>query len=127
MGADRKMAFKVGFLCKLAELGVQPSEFYKAADGVSPGSDLYGFVTGRTGKLFDKGIDFTLDKALPYALAAAIGIPLVAGTVSGAVTGKLTSPISESIDDVRKKELIDTYRRLASEVKSRSERQKGLF
>lgn len=123
--AARKTAFKVGFLCKLAELGVTPSELYKASDSIldlipNPLGGSVDAASGAVGKGFE-----VASKALPYALAAGVGLPLAAGTATGVAAGKMTSPISESIDDLRKKELIETYRRLAAEIKSRGSRQIG--
>lgn len=122
----RKTAFKVGFLCKLAEIGIRPSELYKAADGI------FDMIPNPLGEGIDAakgtasaGLNFATDKALPYALAAGAGIPLALGATTGMIAGKLTSPIPEDIEDLRKQELIETYRRLAAEIKSRGVRQTG--
>lgn len=118
MTNEARDAFKVGFLTKLAELGLTPGEFYKAAaEGKSIFPDLGSVGMGLGGGLLEAG------KAGGQGLLAlGVGAPLALGGIAGAADAALNAPNGEDIEDLRRAELIGLLRRMTGEVRGRSQR-----
>lgn len=100
-----RQAFKVGFLLRCADEGLSSEEvknrIEKAAMLFEKEAD------SKPGLLADAG-----KSALMAAIAVGAGLPIGAGLIGGTLAANLTSnPIDE--EDVRKKELINEYKRLA--------------
>jgi hypothetical protein len=119
----RAGAFKVGFLRKLAELGVTPDEFYasvkQAADG--PGdfpSSLFMGATDVGKTLIGTGMDWAGTAAKTLGTVA-LAAPIVAGGATGIASGALNSPSVEDITLLRKAEMLELYKRLAQIVQDR--------
>ena len=97
-------AYKIGFLTKLARMGVLPSEFAKRASvglvTLMEGANLAGSI----GKLGLQGA----------ALA-----PIALGATTGAFEGLTDAPSNEDIEMLRKRETLELYKRLAKEVNLR--------
>lgn len=115
MANERTTAFKVGFLKKVAELGLTPDEFVKLA--LDP-TDLLlsggsGLMHGATGALALGG------KTLG---AAALGAPIVAGGIAGAADAALNAPTGEDIDSLRNAEMVGLLNRLTAEIRTRRAR-----
>lgn len=110
---DRANAYKVGFMKKLAEIGALPSEFFKAASGLSALA-LANMATGAMGS----GASLA-GEAGKMGIQAALAAPLLAGTATGAAEGLLDAPSQEDIELLRKKELLELYKRLTEEVNLR--------
>jgi len=118
---ERTAAFKVGFLRKLAELGLTPDEFMQ---GVKQ-ADLESLPDILTGGAVDVGksaIGAGLDaarlgtKALGYSALLA---PLAIGGITGAASGYLDAPTSHDIEIMRKAEMLSLYERLTREAQER--------
>lgn len=116
---ERAQAFKVGFLRKVAELGMTPSEFMgmvKAA--MEPMTALMGLGAGGLGTAWGLG-----QEAAKYGLYGAALAPVGLGMVSGGLEAKLTSPSVEDIESLRRAELAAKYDRMAKEIRARMARK----
>lgn len=109
---DKADAYKVGFLTKLAQMGVLPSEFAKHAS--LPLMALINAAAGAAGS----GANLAGNVGA-LGLKAAIAAPLALGSVSGAVEGLTDAPSNEDIEFLRKKEVLELYKRLSKEVNLR--------
>lgn len=94
-----KEAFTIGFLSRLAERGVMPSQFEKKAD-----------------------LGATVSALSPLALAALIGIPAATGAVTGWAHAGLTDVSEEDIDRMKTKDRIATYRSEAKRIRRKLNR-----
>ena len=118
MSNERRDAFKVGFLTKLAELGMTPSEFYKqAADGGFGLPDL-----GSLGMGLGSGLAGAGSMGAKALLYGGIGAPLAIGGLAGAADAALNAPQAEDIEDLRRAEMIGLLRRMTGEVRNRHQR-----
>lgn len=117
----RVAAYKLGFLRKLAELGVMPEEFYtcvKQADlGDIAGSAFMG-ATDVGKSLIGTGIGWAGDAAKLLGNVAMYA-PLAIGGASGVAAGAMNSPSVEDIESLRKAEILELYKRMTQEVNSR--------
>lgn len=118
---ERAAAFKVGFLRKLAELGVTPDEFMgrvKQADLESLPDILAGGSVDVGKSAIGAGLDAARlgAKALGYSALLA---PAIVGGVTGAASGYLDAPTSGDVDIMRKAELLALYERLTREAQER--------
>ena len=121
----RRAAFKMGFFTKLAECGVTPSEFVKAAVSVAP-SALYG--ASETAKNVGGLGKWTAEKAWDVgkiSLMLPLAIALLTGAAGGAGYRMLSAPSYEEPDELREIERVALYKRLSREAQRRSERLKG--
>jgi hypothetical protein len=122
---ERADAFKVGFLRKLAELGVTPNELYarvKSAAGDDALSSMFMGATDVGKSLIGTGLDWAGDAAKILA-GVAVAAPVVAGGVTGALSGALNSPSIEDINTLRKTELLEMYKRMTQEISARRARK----
>lgn len=122
---DRASAFKVGFLRKLAELGVTPDEFMVRVKRANL-DDLPNAALGGAVDVGKSAIGAGLDaagtglKTLGYASVLA---PLLLGGASGALTGHMDAPTSKDVEALRQEELLSLYERLTREVAERRARR----
>jgi hypothetical protein len=111
---ERVIAFKVGFLQKVAEMGKTPDEFYGLVkQGFDP-SDLLGMASSGLSGL--GGIASAGGKGLLYG---GIGLPIVAGGALGAADAALNAPSGDDIEGLRKAEMLGLLHRLTTEVRGR--------
>ena len=118
---DREWAFKAGFLCKVAELGVTPDEFHalvKAA--LEPLMSLTGIGGVGLGAAYGLGTD-----AARVGLYGAGLAPIIGGALTGGLEAKLTSPSVEDIEALRRAELTAKYERMTREIRSRMSRRQA--
>jgi hypothetical protein len=116
---SRADAFKVGFLRKLAEMGVRPTEFFKRAEFFDVGlSNVVG--TGRD--IVGTGLDLAGAGAKTLGQAALLA-PLLAGAATGTAQALLSSPSPEDIESLRKSEILQLYKRLTDEIRARQQRK----
>lgn len=109
---EKANAYKVGFLTKLAQLGVLPSEFAKLANIstlalLQAASGTLGSGTSLAGELGSLG------------LKGAVLAPIAVGAATGAAEGLVDAPSSEDIAFLRNKEKLELYKRLTREVNLR--------
>ena len=120
---QQKMAFKYGFFLKVAELGITPGEFTKAAVAAP---FLAAGAVGKAGETAGGLGKWTLDKALA-ALKFGVKTPLIIAPVAGALLGgtyrALTAPGYESPEELQDVERIAMYKRLAREALRRAKRK----
>jgi enoyl-CoA hydratase/carnithine racemase len=89
---DARAAYKLGFLARCAEEGLQPAQ-----------------VQERLQKVAEGWLDtFTSGVALPGAVLAGSLLP---GFGAGYLYSQATAPTVESAEDIKQKELIAAYRR----------------
>ena len=127
---DRKDAYKVGFLVKLAELGVTPNAFYALTKKafVDPSSLIASALSGMGGagkSALGSGISM-IRPATSLAAQAAIGAPIAIGGASGIASAMLDAPKEENIELMRQAELLGMYRRLTEEINARRARKATL-
>jgi hypothetical protein len=121
MSSDRIENFKLGFLSKIAETGMTPSEFFTKIAFLDPEKILDKL----TGKAMDAGFSLggsALDlgtSALKGLGAVAVGAPIALGGAAGAAKELLEQTTPEDIELLRKMEELGVYRRLTSEIKNR--------
>lgn len=105
-----KDAFKRGFLQKLAEHGVLPS-------------DVTAAMTKRANLLnWMKGLGGVALSGTKAGLTFGLGIPLLAGTTVGAAARAAARADDEDVEELKRQEMIAEYRRLAKEVRDRTQR-----
>lgn len=119
MSNERHDAFKVGFLMKLAEIGMTPDEFYKQAAGV-PGLGLADL--GSAGMGIGSGLLGAGALGGKMLAGGAVGLPLILGGAAGAADAALNAPTGEDIEDLRRAEMIGLLRRMTGEVRGRAQR-----
>ncbi len=111
------MAFKVGFLKKLAEVGFTPDEFFGLLkSAVSPVDVL------NAGSTVASGVGHSLALGGKTMGALALGAPIVAGGALGAADAAVNAPSPDDIESLRKVEMIGLLRRLTNEVNDRQKR-----
>lgn len=104
-----KEAFKVGFLSRCADMGLNDEETHEL---VKKALDLgIGSALGALGTLAEKPLSFGLTAAMiaPPAIGAGMGYGL----------SQLTDADDTDVDELRKSELIDEYRRLADQIRQK--------
>lgn len=121
---QKAAAYKWGFLVKLAELGLKPSELRRAFEKAAerpPGGTLGGSLVG-AGYGTLKGI-LNAAKGLGSAgLMLSAGIPLLAGSALGYGAYRLGRPRYETPEDIRHTETLALYRRLSQQARSKTRR-----
>jgi len=116
---ERANAFKVGFLRKVAELGMTPSEFMgMVKTAMEPMTALMGLGSGGLGAAWGLG-----QEAAKYGLYGAALAPIGVGMATGGLEAKLTSPSVEDIEALRRAELAAKYDRMTKEIRSRMARK----
>ncbi len=125
MSQERAMAFRVGFLTKLAQLGVTPSQLLdrvKQADVTDLLSALASGTAGVGQTALGHGLSLAGDVAGTGLTVAGLA-PLALGGITGATSAMLNSPSLEDIDTLRQAELAATYDRLAKQIRARMARK----
>lgn len=126
--AERAAAFRVGFLKKLAEAGVTPTQFLERVKKADLTDLLSSIVSGATGvgqSALSGGVGVLGDIASKGALAAGLA-PVALGGVTGATSALLDAPSTEDVAALRQAELAATYRRLAQQIRARMQRKEAL-
>lgn len=122
MDKERVDAFKVGFLFKLAEIGVMPSQLHEMVKKafVDPNSLASSALSGagEVGKASLTGLGLAGSGA-KYGLMAAAGVPIALGAASGAADAALNAPTPEDIETLRQAEMVGLYQRLSAEIRKR--------
>jgi len=124
---QRADAYRVGFLKKLAELGILPSRFHAGVKQafLDPMALLNPFVQGAA----DVGKGALSETARSLASTAghtAVLAPLAIGGVTGIADAALNAPSPEDIENLRKAELIANYERLSKETSARRARRASM-
>ena len=103
--------FKIGFLKKIAELGLLPSDFERAMakSSTSLVKDIVGAISATVPRLATLGL----------------GIPLVGGALVGGVTRSAMQADDETLDEVKNQEMTMLYRQLARDVRERTKREQA--
>lgn len=114
----RAQAFKVGFLLKVASLGITPTELFKKADGlldraITSAAEVPGKVLG------------AVPSTAYYGSLIGAGLPLGAGAVAGSIQSRLEAPSEKDLDILRMAELEATYKRLTNEARVRMKANLG--
>jgi hypothetical protein len=122
---QKQAAFKYGFMLKIAELGMTPSEFTKAA---LTGPLMAAGAVGKAGEsasgIGQWGLEKTLD-ALKFGVKTPLIVAPVLGMLLGGAYRGLTAPSYETPGDLQSVETIALYKRLAREA-LRAARKKQL-
>ena len=99
--------FKIGFLRKVAEMGLRPSDFEHAMHKVAVLGDIFKAAPG-------------------LAAAGLVGLPLAGGALLGAGVRGAGQSDDPDLDEVKKEELINLYRRLARDHKLKMQARQGM-
>lgn len=100
-------AFKLGFLSRCVESGLSSTETEKLVKAA------YACFTK---KGFSAVLDTVRSAAVP-ALAAAMIAPPALGGMSAYLVNKATDADASDVEDIKRRELIRTYRRMADQLK----------
>jgi hypothetical protein len=109
---EKADAYKVGFLLKLAQMGILPSEFAKRAS-----LSALALVNAASGAL-GSGTSLASEVG-SVGLKGALLAPLIVGSATGAAEGLTDAPSNEDIEFLRKKETLELYKRLSKEISLR--------
>jgi len=113
---QKQAAFKYGFMLKIAELGLTPGEFTKAAlTGPLMAAGAVGKASDSAGGLGQWGLDKTLG-ALKFGVKTPLIVAPILGMLLGGAYRGLTAPSYETPEDLQSVETIALYRRLAREA-----------
>lgn len=127
---SRVTAYKLGFLRKLAELGMTPSQWQARVKQafVDPSSLAFDAIRGMSdigGKAVGSGAE-ALKGVGGLAGQAAVYGPLALGAATGVARAALDAPSPVDIENLRKEEMITLYRRLANEINARRARKASM-
>ena len=115
---ERAAAFKVGFLKKLAESGLTPSNFAKQAFASDFLSSMLSGMTSTGSSLLGAGAGAAGSLASGLATAGLVA-PVGIGAGLGVGSAMLNQPTIQDIDVLRKMELLANYDRLTKEIRER--------
>ncbi len=119
MDAEKRAAFKVGFLMKLAEDGISPDTFFKRASSL---------VDSTLGGIADvpKNLWSTAMSAGSTGFGTlgglAIQAPLYAGSALGSAHAAMEAPSDSGIKALQRVEELETLRRLTRGIHERRKR-----
>ena len=101
-------AFKIGFYARCVEEGLSPEDTRAL---VKSASDCFEKRAGGLKDLFDtaKGIGYP-------ALGLAMAAPIALGGGAAYFTNKATDTDATDIEEIKQKELLETYRRMAEQM-----------
>lgn len=105
----KKEAFRLGFVARLAERGVMPSQFEKQSSILGEGVEASGRV---------------LSALSPMALAALIGVPAATGILTGWGHAELSDVTPEDVQREKMKDFINTYRSETQRIRRKLQRDK---
>jgi hypothetical protein len=118
---DRTYAFKVGFLTKLASMGVTPQQFF---EGVKKADlDVVNPLISSGTRLGEQAISSGADlgaTGLKYLAGLGVVAPIALGAGAGVGKTLLDAPTAGDIDTLQQAELAALYKRLASEIRERN-------
>ena len=118
-----KEAFKIGFLSRCVEDGLSLEQ---AHDRVKMATDLLqkqagvGEVISKTLELPGKALDMAkpvLGAGLNWGIPLALAAPPILGGVAGYTLGKMGDVDDTDVDEIKKRELIESYKRHANALK----------
>ena len=119
---DRAIAFKVGFLLKLASIGVTPQKMFdrvKKADIIDPILSS-GTRLGEQAVSTGAGMGAT---GLKYVAGLGLVAPIALGAGAGVAKTLLDAPTETDVETLQQAELAALYGRLASEIRERNSRK----
>jgi hypothetical protein len=133
----KKTAFKVGFLTKLAEAGVTPTELFEKVairqQGDDPGRIIYDLAKGGLGEVSHVGrqavcgLTGQLSKVPGLAAYGLTALPTAIGGGLGALEQLTEAPTSLDPEIIRQAEELGLYKQLAKEIKSRVTSRAGAY
>lgn len=116
---EKVAAWKVGWLRKMAEVGVRPNKvvdvLQKRADGLL---DI--------GKSAIGGIAGAVPAAAKLIGAGAVAAPLAIGGMAGAAEGYLNAPTSDDLKILQQAEMLAAYKRHTDEIRARMAQRQGV-
>ncbi len=123
---EKKAAFKVAFLAKLASAGITPNEWFEQLTKQSD-DPLSALIGGGVdiGKSALSGIASAVPTAAKAIGAGALLAPLAIGGAAGVADGYMNAPTSDDIDIMRKAELLNALKRQTQEVRQRTAQRQG--
>lgn len=113
---DKKMAFKVAFLTKMAEAGITPRDVEEYLDKQAANPLESTALAATKGGL---GLGALARNISPAVLLTALSIPFVSGAALGHVAHKVTASDDPTVKDLRNHEVTDRYWQLAASLNRR--------
>lgn len=116
--------FKTSFVNRCKEAGLDEAGIDRCIDealaksAASP-TEPWGLITNPL-KAVGSAMGTVAGTAAKWGPTAYLGIPAAVGAGGGLLANALQQSDEDSVDDVRKRESIDTYRRLAQEMELRA-------
>lgn len=101
-------AFKIGFLARCVEEGLSPEETHARA---KTAADCFAKQAG-----LKDTVDAVKGVGVPLALLAA-GAPILTGGGAAYFVNKATDTDATDVQEIKDKELADTYRRMADQLR----------
>lgn len=115
---EKAAAFKVGFLSRLAELGVPPDVFFEHCKSASIPDRLFGGAEGAVKGVASAGANYA-GKGLTGLGGLLVGAPVAAGSALGMGHALMEAPTEDGINSLRKAEELATLQRLLRDVHAR--------
>ena len=121
----KREAFKVGFLAKLASVGLTPSDLVEMLEKRAEGwKDM---ITGPTDVV--KGLGDILNTlvfgiGVPATALTFVGAPYLAGKATGALHSELTDVTPDDIERMKLEDFTGTYKSEADKIRRKLERDK---
>jgi len=106
-----KEAFKIGFLARCVEEGLSPEETHSRVKAASA-----CFTKRASGFGLKDTVDAFKGVTIPTALALG-GLPILAGGGAAYFANKATDTDATDIKEIKDKELTETYRRMADQLR----------
>lgn len=116
---ERVVAFKLGFLRKLAECGVTPAQFFERAKSAAVLDPMLESI-GRLGEQAIGGAAGAGITGAKYLAGLGLVAPIALGGGAGVAHTLLDAPNDQDIETLQQAELESTYRRMAEEIKNRA-------
>jgi len=109
-------AFKIGFLTRCVESGLTPEATHNL---IKSAGDCFNKRADSWGKeLFDAAKDVSIPTALMAAAA-----PVALGGGAAYFANQATDTDATDVEEIKQRELLDTYRRMSGQLKRRKQLQ----
>jgi len=117
----KREAFKMGFLSKLASVGVSPTQFVELLEKRADFTDEY---FNPVDKVVGMGSAIAKNLVLPAAALSFVGLPYMLGKITGGVHSQLTDVTPEDIERMKLQDYVETYREETEKIRNKLERDK---
>lgn len=121
MALTTQEAFKVGFLLKCAEEGLEPHQMLELVQQIRAGITKEAFLSGALDKAVDAAGGVAKSVA-SYGIPMALAAPPALGALGGYALSKATDVDDTDVAAIKNQEVVDEYKRQADKLR----RQKAI-